>query len=783
MVIQIPGYSIVQTLGQGGMATVYLAVQQSLGREVALKVLAPALAQNKVATERFVREAHIAARLHHPNIVAVHDVGVHAGIPYMAMAFEPAGTIAAVAPGARDSNSALRAVRDIACALDYAHQQGVVHRDIKPENILIRGDGAAVLTDFGIARTAEIASGLTAEGCSVGTPHYMSPEQWRGEPVDGRSDLYSLGVVFFQLLCGHLPYQGTDGWAVGMQHMSAQIPRLPVECVRWQPLLDDLLAKDAGARPQTGAEVVRRIDALLNAPTVLLAAPMATTVNNTVLAHSPRRRGRFVVAIVAVVAAVAALWWQPWRIAPTSTAVVVAPAPAVASIAVLPFVDMSENKDQDYFSDGLSEELLDRLTKLPQLQVAGRTSSFSFKGKNDDLRSIGQKLGVTTVLEGSVRKAGNRLRITAQLINVADGFHVWSQSYDRELTDVFALQDEIAAAVVDALRIKLLPSQQSPAKQAYVPTPEAYDLFLLGRQSLRNDAPASRVRAVQAFAHAVELDPNYASAYTGLAMAELFVSYSVQSEAEALAGRERARIAAERAITLDPTLSDAYATRGFLRFSADWDWLGAQQDFEKALELDPADVLTLLRYGVLLAHLGRLPEAIAVEQQATEIDPMFVPPWDVLARCYVATGDYDNARRMVKRSQAIAPDNSYPENLLRTIAFLEGDFAAVLESYRQRPHPVFRLFGIALVEHELGHAEAAQQASQTLIRDHADTAAYQIAVIHSRRGEMDLAFQWLDRAYAQRDGGLTAIQLDPLIAELRKDARYPRFLRKMGFPP
>ncbi len=425
-VIEIPGYTILRLLGHGGMATVYLAQQKSLGREVALKVLTPALASDKVATERFLREARVSAKLHHPNIVAIFDVGVHEGVPYMAIAYEPGGTVAGYAQAKNDPKVALRIIRDIANALDFAHRQGVVHRDVKPENILLRNDGTCVLSDFGIAHAIEGAqTGLTREGTSVGTPHYMSPEQLRGEHVDARADIYSLGVVLFQLLTGELPYQGTDGWAIGMQHIGAPIPHLPPHLDNLQTFLDSLLAKNPDNRLQSGAEVVHWIDARLSgqgpAMTVAMPTPMPTYTQTP-----PGARG-------------------------------------AASIAILPFADLSQTKDQDYLADGLTEELCNLLAKVGGLFVASRSSAARFKGSTAKLAEIGRELKVATVLEGSVRKFGDRVRISVQLINVADGFQRWSETYDRTLTDVFEVQDEIAGLVVVALKAQLLPNAEAEA--------------------------------------------------------------------------------------------------------------------------------------------------------------------------------------------------------------------------------------------------------------------------------------------------------------------------------
>ena len=495
--IEIPGYSILRTLGQGGMAVVYLAVQHSLGREVALKVLSPALADDPVAKERFLREARYAAKLQHPNIVAVHDVGTSDGIAYMAIAYEPGGSLASSIHGPVEPARALRIVRDVAAALDYAHRRGVVHRDVKPHNILLRDDGTCVLGDFGIALALEPQTRLTDRDAMVGTPHYMSPEQLRGEQIDGRSDLYSLGVVLYELLTGRLPYEGTDGWAIGMQHLSARIPRLPDGLSRLQPLVDASMAKSVDERPRSGSELVERIDATHGASTLHVPAPQARV----------RASRRLVVGIgvasvtVGILVAIAA--WNVLRpdVPPTSPRPSTAAVERRPSIVVLPFADLSESQDQSYFSDGIAEELTTVLAQLPQIDVVSRTSAASYKGRSADVATIGRELGVGHVLEGSVRKAGERVRITVQLISVKSGFHLWSQSYDRRVADVFELQDEIAKAVAFALKVRLLPASTSPK-----PSGDFKSLYADGMAAAaRHDWQA--VRSHMSAALAAEADP------------------------------------------------------------------------------------------------------------------------------------------------------------------------------------------------------------------------------------------------------------------------------------
>ncbi|CAN5352751.1 serine/threonine-protein kinase [soil metagenome] len=782
MAIDIPGYTILRPLGQGGMATVYLAVQLSLGREVALKILSPALSGDPIASERFLREARIAAKLHHRHIIAIHDVGVHAGVAYMAMEYEPAGTVSPVAGQRPEANQVLRIVRDIAEALGYAHSEGVVHRDVKPENILRRRDGACVLSDFGIARAVESDSPLTREGTSVGTPYYMSPEQLRGEHVDGRADLYSLGVVLYQLLTGELPYRGADGLVIGMQHLSAPTPRLPGSVAQAQALIDAMMAKAPDDRPQTAADVVRRIDALLSGETPIHTLAMAAA------PARPRRSVAWRIGVPAALAAVLLVLVLAWSFhgqppvrsngAPAAASVAATPA---RSIAVLPFVNMSSDKEQDYFSDGLSEELLNQLAQLPQLRVVARTSSFSFKGKEVDVATIAKALDVAYVLEGSVRKSGSTLRITAQLVRASDSSHLWSQSYDRQLSDVFKIQDEISAAVVDALKVKLLQSQQvaNPHQTASI---EAYSQYLLGNQFLIVDTPEGRRRSVLAYQQAIALDSHYAPAYAKLARAQFLRIVYAGTTAESVAAIQGAMEAADQAIALAPDLADGYIARGMLRQNVSWDWAGAQADFEKALALDAGASIAQSSYGWFQASMGRVPEAIRAHRRATELDPLSDFAWSSLANVLITAGQLPEALQAVNRALAINPESQFANWILGATELLQGRPHEALSVFR-RSDEAFRLSGAAMAEHSLGHAQASQAALDELISRFGQTWAMQVADVHAWRGENDQAFAWLQRAYDQRDVGLCEIKKDVWLRTLHSDARYAALLKKMGLPP
>jgi TolB-like protein/cytochrome c-type biogenesis protein CcmH/NrfG len=446
------------------------------------------------------------------------------------------------------------------------------------------------------------------------------------------------------------------------------------------------------------------------------------------------------------------------------------------SIAVLPFADMSEKKDQEYFSDGLADELLDLLAKTPGLHVIARTSSFSFKGKSDDIPTIARKLHVANILEGSVRKSGDRLRVTTQLIRASSGEHLWSETYDRELKDVFAVQDEIAAAVVGQLKLKLAPMQQSAARRTS--NIEAYNEYLLGQEFHNRWNLDARKRAIEAYRRAITLDPNYAAPYDGLAVTEFDLA-DLTADA---AGYQRAKDAAAKAVELGPDDPNAYAARGFIRRESTWDWAGAQADYEKAIALDPGDSKFQSRYGSLLATLGRLPEAIAAAKKAIELDPLKSVPWQNLAFYLLFTRDYPAAHEASRRALEISPESPFALKHLGTLQLLEGKAQEALATFRGINFEVFRLYGIAMAEHTLKDPKASQQALDELIAKHAAEAAYQVADVYAWRGEKDKAFEWLERAFAQRDGGLLSIKFDPMMDSLVGDARYKAFLRKMKLP-
>ncbi|OGT54508.1 MAG: hypothetical protein A3E01_08800 [Gammaproteobacteria bacterium RIFCSPHIGHO2_12_FULL_63_22] len=673
----VPGYRIVRLLGRGGMATVYLAVQESLGRDVALKLLAPELADDPIAAERFIREARTAAHLQHRHIVGVHDVGKHEGQPYLSMEYMPRDSIAG---GAMPPAEALQVIREIALALDHAHQQGVVHRDVKPENILRRNDGSCALSDFGIARTTEPGLSLTADGMTVGTPHYMSPEQVQGQPLDGRSDLYSLGVVLYQLLTGELPYSGTDGWNIGMQHISAPRPSLPPPLQRFQPLVDALMAKDPADRPQSGADVARRIDDTLAAmtpsrPTSATPTPAASP-SSVPASPAPARRNLAFVAIAALALLSAVAWYLSQRAQPAATPLqdTAAVAQAQRSIAVLPLVNLSGNPDNEYFSDGLAETLLDMLAQVPDLTVIARTSSFAFKGKPDDVRKIGKALDTTHLLEGSVQQSGQRLRITVQLIRTSDGAHLWSQRYDRKMADVFDVQDEVAAEIVKAMELALPAATAGPMRAGRTTNLAAYQEYLRGTARLPLRTVEDLQAAIVHFERAIELDPGYAMAYAVCANTYTMLNAMARlSPAQATRREQYIR----KALELDPNSGEAHIGRAaMLRRS---DPVAAERDFKRGLALAPSYTTGYAWYaGWLAGFLGRPTDAIPLLQRAIVIDPLDPSLRLSLAQMLLALGRIEEAEAIGNTLVANHPKFPHGFNLQASLRRARGDLVGEL---------------------------------------------------------------------------------------------------------
>ncbi len=449
------------------------------------------------------------------------------------------------------------------------------------------------------------------------------------------------------------------------------------------------------------------------------------------------------------------------------------------SIAVLPFMDMSAQKDQEYFSDGLAEALIDLLTQVQDLRVPARTSSFSFKGKSDDIASIAEKLRVAHVLEGSVRKAGSTIRVTAHLIRADNGYHLWSKTYDRDVEDIFKVQDEIAGIVVEALKARLLPTQGvvNPHRTANT---DAYEKYLLAKQFYNRRTVDSVQRATAALRQALALDPNYASAYALLAAST--AARLIDGSDPTLANAEEAVTAAEKAVALAPGLGEAYSARCYVRLFIQCDWNGARADIEKALQLDPRSYATQRRYSLLLGALGRFPESIAAAEAATEIEPLDVTSWFMLGLCYTATGQFAMGHRALSHALTLSPESTLAALWLAQHELAADRTAEAMKTNNRQQNEPWRWSTLAMAEHTLGHAAESQRVLDELIHRYGGRTPLRIAVVYAWRGETDSAFDWLEQAYRKHDPALSLLQLDFGLSGVRGDPRYKALLRKMNFP-
>jgi serine/threonine protein kinase len=805
-------YELIRSLGAGGMAEVWLArrADGAFKREIALKL--PMLTQSRADLEqRFGRERDILASLEHPQIARFYDAGIDRnGLPYFAMEFVRGEKLTVWCDAHRlGVRERLTLVLQVLDALQYAHAHHVIHRDIKPSNILVNESGQVRLLDFGVAKLLEQdeqQSSLTVVYGRALTPAYASPELARGDPVEPASDVYSVGVLLYELLTGRLPYEIAGGGSVALlekEIIAAEVKKPSTH-----------IAPDAGnTRAVTKEKLVRQLrgdldaiilKALAKAPrdrytsAAALADDLQRYLSGQPIEARPhhftyrfsklvqRRPAEWATATAGVLVA-AVLAYSLIRplgsvqvnatATPARTPVVAAPSQPGKSIAVLPFLDMSEKKDQEYFSDGLSEELIERLVHSADLKVIARTSSFQFKGKNEDVRSIARKLGVTHLLEGSVRKAGQQLRITALLIRASDGAHLWSQTYDRNLLDIFNVQDEIGEKVIDALHVALQNRQRAGDPE---PDVRAYNLVLEGNYFKARNTLRDVKKAAQLYLQALDIAPDYALAWARLAGAYL--------HEELLKGppsddqNRRVLDALDRAIRLNPNLVWAYYTRAGFHINVTWNWAAVQADDERIREIDPRSNLLPGAFGDIALTFGDVDRAVELFQADVELNPLDPYSLESLGVALCAANRLQQCLETRLRLQQLHPEFGGVNSSVGIARLYLGQFATALDEMQRETNEDYKLGGLAMVYWALKRRTESDVALKSLTDRYTVTDPYGIAAVHAYRGDIDAAFRWLDRAYQQHHTGMLNLKTDPLLRNLHEDPRFQALLSRMRLP-
>lgn len=723
-------YRIVEKIGAGGMGEVYLAEDSKLNRRVALKFLPSTLAQDNDIRLRFTREAQAVAKLEHPNIITIYEVSEFNNRPFFAMQYVEGKTTHYYCYEEKlPLDKLVLLFLEISQGLAKAHSVGITHRDIKSANIILDKDYHPKILDFGLA-TMQGSEMLTKVGTTLGTLAYMSPEQAQGEDIDHRSDIFSLGVVFYELLAGNSPFKGNSDAATlhnvlnnNFEPLSTHNPDVPHQL---EQIVTKCLHKNRIERYQSTDDLVSDIQKVIS--------ELTNKKNITGTKDSD------------------------------------------TSIAVLPFANMSADPENEFFADGLTEELLNVLAKNPDLKVIGRTSSFAFKNKQEDLRGIGSKLGVTTILEGSVRKSGNRVRITAQLVKTSDGFHLWSETYDRVIEDIFAVQDEIAEAVAKELDVTLL----GKSKEKKIENIKSYEFVLKADQVTRSWSRESSYKAIEFYQKAIDLEPNNARAQAGIA--RTYFTQAAFGFNDHQTAYRLAKNAALRAVKLDDELADAHEALGYIRFFLEFHFEEGWNAFQKALELAPNNSKFVNSVGTICYMLGNFEEGERLLTLSVELDPLSPEAHFNLGKLFIMIRNHEDGRNAMLKALKLSKGMAGLYGWLSSSYYIEEKYEDALKMAQQEISEGHKLQALAISYHGLGMKEESDANLNKLLNaPDRDAWAFQLALVYAARKEVDNAFKWLDTAFNLRDAGIPQTKYANFLDSLYSDPRWAKLLKQIGY--
>ncbi|HUJ93332.1 MAG TPA: protein kinase [Candidatus Bathyarchaeia archaeon] len=778
-------YRIVEKIGAGGMGEVFRAHDEELDRDVALKFLPAGALIDETARKRFRKEALTLAKLNHPNVATIHEFVTQDGISFLVMEYVAGNPLSReLTREAMPEKQVLALASQIAQALQEAHERGVIHRDLKPGNIVITPKGLAKILDFGLAEHLRPVSekttidSLNEARVVAGTLPYMAPEQLLGEATDARTDIYGFGALLYEMATGQRPFRDEVSARLtdAILHQMPAAPRSLSE--RVSPELERIILKCLEKDPENRYQSAKELDVDLRRMQMGSSA-------SAVRAEAPPRAGgrRRVAALVAVAIAVAVAIGAGvnyWRGAhPGGSG-----APQIQSLAVLPLENLSGDPEQEYFAEGMTEELITQLAQISALRVISRTSVMPYLGTRKPLAEIASELRVDAVVEGSVMRSGNRVRITAKLIQASTDKNLWAKGYDRDLNDVLSLQSEVARDIAQEVRVRLTPQEQRRLEGAPQINPQAHDAYLKGRYHWDKETEDDFVEAKKYFEQAIALDANYAAAYSGLA--DYYWATDVVAPRVAM---PKAREYAQKALALDDSISAAHTALAAVKFYADWDWPGAEQEFKRAVELNPSDAEAHRLYSAFLSAMGRADDALVEIRAAQDLDPVSIFSGSSAGWTYYFARQYDQAIEQCQRTVELESNNVGAHACLGYAALAKGKFDEAVEECKKAAelshHDPVRVAGLARAYALAGKIAEARQLLENLqgeSRRHF-VPPTSLAAVYAALGEKNAAIAMLEKAYEQRDSYITWLKVDDAFDSLRSEPRFQALLRRIGLPP